>query len=248
MIQFLTFTFLRFRLLDVWQPKSRLGGLDCFALWIILRNNWGIQKSSNNCVSSSFPLLNLQKICPHTYPHSSCANQLIFTVSGIPYTVDISPQNFLPKFVAQWTRRDERNLHRRRKRRTIIWTAHIRRAESSLRPSPRSTCALATLNPAPNFQFSHSRHGANRTHFLHTLPHAHSNPLTGSSNSLLGSPGTNSFSSRVRRLSLNGWLSHGSDTAAIYSMPIQVLAASGGSGGEDPLVLCSAFSRHSAVQ
>jgi hypothetical protein len=22
-------------------------------------------------------------MCPHTYPHSSCANQLIFTVSGI---------------------------------------------------------------------------------------------------------------------------------------------------------------------
>jgi hypothetical protein len=40
-------------------------------------------------MSSSFPLLNLQKICPHKYPHSSCANQLIFMVSGIP-TLDRS--------------------------------------------------------------------------------------------------------------------------------------------------------------
>jgi hypothetical protein len=70
-------------LLDVWQPKSRLGSLDYFALWIILQNNWGTQKSSNNCLSSSFPLLNIQKICLLTYPHSSYANQLIFMVFGI---------------------------------------------------------------------------------------------------------------------------------------------------------------------
>jgi hypothetical protein len=67
----------------LWQPKLWLGGLDCFALWIILQNNLGTLKSSNTCESSSFPLIILQKICPHTYPHSSCANQLIFMVSGI---------------------------------------------------------------------------------------------------------------------------------------------------------------------
>jgi hypothetical protein len=36
----------------LWHPKSRLRGLDYFAHWIILQNNWGTQKS---CESSSLP-------------------------------------------------------------------------------------------------------------------------------------------------------------------------------------------------
>jgi hypothetical protein len=77
-----------------WRPKSWLGGLDCFAFWIILQNNWGTQKSSNNCMSSSFLLLIWQKICPHTYPHSSCANQLIFTI----FDISTLPWPILPWF------------------------------------------------------------------------------------------------------------------------------------------------------
>jgi hypothetical protein len=68
----------------------QLGGLDCFALWIILQNNWGTQKSSNNCVSSSFPLLNLQKYAPtHTFTQVVQTSLFSLFLVFLPYIMKI---------------------------------------------------------------------------------------------------------------------------------------------------------------
>jgi hypothetical protein len=83
---------------DFMTPKSRLGGLDYFALWIILQNNWGIQKSSNNCVSSSIPLLNLQKNAPtHTLTQAVQTNLFSQFLAFLPYNAAVL------EFSMSWT-------------------------------------------------------------------------------------------------------------------------------------------------